>query len=173
LWPQNIVSFVNNIIGIFLQLISSSHNRTHMMAFCVLIWNITTYLMTSLGCKFQKLILCNVILEHPVALHRSDVALCFYAIYVQLLLLLFTCHFFFIDTTCFGLTGHLQVYRLLWLRNLLLTVKLLCFSYVVASDYIWLCGITTNDCDGRPQHKILPPQQEHWRQPQPINPTKP
>jgi hypothetical protein len=27
-----------------------------------------------------------------------------------------------LDTTCFGLTGHLQVYRLLWLRILPLTV---------------------------------------------------
>jgi hypothetical protein len=31
--------------------------------------------------------------------------------------------FFCIDTTCFGLTGHLQRYRFIWLRNLLLTVS--------------------------------------------------
>jgi hypothetical protein len=30
----------------------------------------------------------------------------------------------------------------LWLRNMLLTVIQFCFSYVEASDYIWLCGLT-------------------------------
>jgi hypothetical protein len=67
-----------------------------------------------------------------------DFAFCFYAVYVQLLLL-FSRRFLFIDTTCFGLTGHLQVYRLLWLGNLLLTATVFCFTYVVASDYFWLC----------------------------------
>jgi hypothetical protein len=38
-------------------------------------------------------------------------------------------HYF---TTCFGLTGHLQVYRLLWLRVLLLTVMR--FSFLL----LWL-----------------------------------
>jgi hypothetical protein len=52
--------------------------------------------------------------------------------------------FFFTDTTCFGLTIHLQVYRLLPLRNMLLAVMLFCFSYVFASDYFWLCGLTIN-----------------------------
>jgi hypothetical protein len=50
--------------------------------------------------------------------------------------------FFFIDITFFGLTCHLQLYRLLWLSSLLLTVMLFCFSYAVASDYFWLCGLT-------------------------------
>jgi hypothetical protein len=50
--------------------------------------------------------------------------------------------FFFIDTTYFGLTGHLEVPRLLWSRNLLFAVKLFCFSHVVASDYFWLWGLT-------------------------------
>jgi hypothetical protein len=39
-----------------------------------------------------------------------------------------------LDTTCFGLTGHLQVYMLL--RILLFTVKWFCFlPIVVASGY--------------------------------------
>jgi hypothetical protein len=54
---------------------------------------------------------------------------------------------FFIDTTFFGPTGHLQVYRLLWLRNLPLTVMLFCFSYVASSDYIWLCGLHIDDIE--------------------------
>jgi hypothetical protein len=40
-------------------------------------------------------------------------------------------------------TCHLQVYRLLWWRNLLLTVMPFCFSCVVASDYFRLCGLTS------------------------------
>jgi hypothetical protein len=46
--------------------------------------------------------------------------------------LLFTCHFSSL-ATCFGQTGQ---------KNLLLTVKVLCFSYVVALDYVWLYGLT-------------------------------
>jgi hypothetical protein len=57
---------------------------------------------------------------------------CFYAVYVQLRLL-FTSR---IDNTCFGLTGHLQVYKLLSWRIMLLTIKLFYFCYVVASDCI-------------------------------------
>jgi hypothetical protein len=53
-----------------------------------------------------------VILQHLVALRRSDFAFCFYAVYVQRRLL-FTRRFLFIDNICFGLTGHLQVYTLL------------------------------------------------------------
>jgi hypothetical protein len=56
-------------------------------------------------------------------------------------------HYF---TTCFGLNGHLQVYSLLYFRTLLLTVIM-----------------TMAD-----QHTAeLPPQQEHSRQPQPVNRT--
>jgi hypothetical protein len=82
-----------------------------------------------------------VILQHPVALHKSAFTFCFYAVYVQLRLTIHS-SFFFIDTTCFSLTSHLHVYRLLWLWNLLLTVKLPCFPYMVALDYIWLYGLT-------------------------------
>jgi hypothetical protein len=46
-------------------------------------------------------------------------------------------HYF---TTCFSLNGHLQVYRLLYFRTLLLTVMQFCFSVVIASCYFWLCG---------------------------------
>jgi hypothetical protein len=42
--------------------------------------------------------------------------------------------FFLLDTTCFGLIDHLQVYRLLWLRILLLTVMQVP-STIVASGY--------------------------------------
>lgn len=50
---------------------------------------------------------------------------------------------FFIDTTSSSLTSNLQMYKLLWLRTLLLTAKLFSFSYVVASNYFWLCGLIT------------------------------
>jgi hypothetical protein len=83
----------------------------------------------------------NIKLQHPAALHKSDFAFCFFAIYVQHRLI-FSCQFTFIVTIHFGLTGHHQVYRLLWLRNLLLTVMLFCFSYAAASDFR-LCGLTT------------------------------
>jgi hypothetical protein len=45
----------------------------------------------------------NIKLQHPVALHRSDFAFCFYTVYVQCLLLFSRC-FLFIDTMCFSLT---------------------------------------------------------------------
>jgi hypothetical protein len=48
----------------------------------------------------------NVVLQHPIALHSSDYAFYFYAVYVQRWLL-FTPSFFYTDTTCFDLTGHL------------------------------------------------------------------
>jgi hypothetical protein len=62
--------------------------------------DITYYLTTS------KCILVSVITYNKFKV--SDFAFCFYSVYVQLQLL-FTRRFFFIDTTCFGLTGHLQV----------------------------------------------------------------
>jgi hypothetical protein len=54
----------------------------------------------------------DVILQHPVALHRSDFTFCFYAVCVQHRLL-FTRRLLFKDTTCLGLTRDLQVFRLL------------------------------------------------------------
>jgi hypothetical protein len=45
----------------------------------------------------------------------------------------YSCRFLFIDTRCFSLTGNHQVYRLLWWRNLLLTIMLFCFSHVQGS----------------------------------------
>jgi hypothetical protein len=51
-------------------------------------------------------------------------------------------HYF---TTCFDLNGHLQVYRLLYFRILLLTV--MWFSFYC---YFWLCGY------GRPAHSKTP-----------------
>jgi hypothetical protein len=82
-------------------------------------------------------------LQHSVALHRSEFVfflcrLCATSVIIP--------SFFFIDTTSFSLTSHLQVYRLLPLSILLLTVKLffsLSLCYVVASDYFQLCGLTT------------------------------
>jgi hypothetical protein len=50
--------------------------------------------------------------------------------------------FFLTDTTCFGLIGHLQMYSLLWLRDLLVPVKLVCYSYAVSAHYFWLPGLT-------------------------------
>jgi hypothetical protein len=65
-----------------------------------------------------------------------------FAVYVQCRLI-FSPRFLFTVTTCFGLTGHHQAYRLLWWRNLLLTVIMLfCCSYVVAS-HSRLCGFTS------------------------------
>jgi hypothetical protein len=74
----------------------------------------------------------NITLQHPVALHRSDFAFCFYAVYVQLQLI--PSRFLCTDTTCFGLIDYRQVYRLWWLRSLLFTVMLFCFPYVIAPD---------------------------------------
>jgi hypothetical protein len=71
-------------------------------------------------------------LQHAVVLHRSGFAFRFFAVFMHRRLI-FSRRFLFIDTTCFDLTGHHQVYRLLWWRNLLLTVMLFCFSYVVTS----------------------------------------
>jgi hypothetical protein len=52
----------------------------------------------------------------------------FYAVYMQRRSLFFL-RIPLLDTTYFGLTGHLQVYRLLWLRILLLPV--MGFSFLV------------------------------------------
>jgi hypothetical protein len=56
----------------------------------------------------------NVIFQHPVALNTSDLG---------------------VFATCFGLTGHLQVYRLLWSRILLHCNAVLFSPIVVVSDY--------------------------------------
>jgi hypothetical protein len=52
---------------------------------------------------------------------------------------LFFLHILLLDSTCFGLTGHLQVCRLLWLRILLLTAKR-GFSSIVASGCFGYVG---------------------------------
>jgi hypothetical protein len=77
--------------------------------------------------------------SHGLDNHRLCVP--FSAVYVQHRLIFFR-RFLFIDTTCFGITGHHHVYRLLWWRNLLLTAMLSGFSYVLASDSR-LCGLTS------------------------------
>jgi hypothetical protein len=61
-----------------------------------------------------------------------DFAFHFFAVYVQRRVIS-SRRFLFIIITYFCLTGHHQVYRLLWWRNLLLTVKFFCFSYVFVS----------------------------------------
>jgi hypothetical protein len=76
--------------------------------------------------KCGKYIVANVVFQHPVALYRSDFW-SFHAICVQRRSLFFL-RIPILDTTCFGLTGRLQVYRLLWLRILLLTVM---FSFLL------------------------------------------
>jgi hypothetical protein len=75
-------------------------------------------------------------------LYGSDFLLCFFAIYVQCQLI-FSHRFLFIVTTYFGLSGHQQVYRLFWWRNLLAAhcnAVLLC--YVIASDSSF-CGLSS------------------------------
>jgi hypothetical protein len=60
-----------------------------------------------------------IALNCSILLHCASLALRsrFFAVYLQRRLIF--CHrFLFIDTTCFGLTGYHQVYRLLWWRNL-------------------------------------------------------
>jgi hypothetical protein len=79
--------------------------------------------------------------------HRTrgtNFAFRFFAVYVERQLK-FSRRLLLIVTTCFGLTGH-QVYILLWWRTLLLTVMLFSFSYTVASDYFWLCGLSRCTC---------------------------
>jgi hypothetical protein len=83
----------------------------------------------------------NIKLRHPVALRRSEFELRFFVVHVQRQFLFF-CHFLVIVTTCFGVARHHLVYRLLCWRNLLLTVIMLCFSYVVALDSR-LCQLTS------------------------------
>jgi hypothetical protein len=72
-------------------------------------------------------------LQHPVALRTSGFALCFCVICVQSPLL-FIRRFLFIDTKYFRLTGHLHEYRLLWLKNLLLTVLVFCLQWAADSS---------------------------------------
>jgi hypothetical protein len=86
------------------------------------------YSTNTTGCTHWR-IWPNVVFQQPVALHRPGYAFWFYAVYVQRRLI-FSIRLPFIDINFCGITGHLQGYRLLWLRNLLLTVILFCFSYV-------------------------------------------
>jgi hypothetical protein len=79
-----------------------------------------------------------------------------------------------LDTTCFGLTGHLQVYRLSSLRILLLTVMgfslllqlplgilVLWVTRVVAFGFVWFagcgCGSGVLSCVGQPSYPIIVP----------------
>jgi hypothetical protein len=51
-----------------------------------------------------------------------------------------------LETTCFGLTGHLQRYRLLWLRILLLTALSCGFlSPVVVAESLTVTTYTPED----------------------------
>jgi hypothetical protein len=73
--------------------------------------------------------------------HKTNFASHFFVFYVQRRLM-FSRRLLFIVTACFGLTGHHEMCRLLWWRGLLLTVMLLRFSYVVASNSR-LCGLAS------------------------------
>jgi hypothetical protein len=81
----------------------------------------------------------NVIFQHHIALYRTDLGL-FCAVYVQRRSL-FILHTPLLVNTCFGLTGHLQTYRLLWIRILLLTVMRFSFLLFYLPLVIWLCGL--------------------------------
>jgi hypothetical protein len=90
----------------------------------------------------------------------SDFAFSFFAVYVQRRLI-FCRRFLYVVTTCIGLTVHHQVLRLLRCRNLLLTVMLIWFSYVLASDSS-LCALTScfiwvsmNNCSERVRFMVL------------------
>jgi hypothetical protein len=61
----------------------------------------------------RVLLVHNIKLRHPVAVRRSDFAFRFSAVYAQRRLVV-SRSFHFINTTCSGLSGHHQVYRLLW-----------------------------------------------------------
>jgi hypothetical protein len=87
--------------------------------------------------------------------------------------------YFFIVVTYFGLTSHIQV------KDSAAHCQAVFFSYVFASDYFWLCGLTIwfnfgvlelhvvavwltmNDRNGRPppkkKKKETPAQQEYSR----------
>jgi hypothetical protein len=58
-----------------------------------------------------------VTLNYSILLHCVDETLrfaFFFAIYMQRRLIFSRSFLFIFITTCFGLTGHLQVYRLFW-----------------------------------------------------------
>jgi hypothetical protein len=77
----------------------------------------------------------NIIFQHPVALYRSG-----YGVFVPSMCNIVYYYFFvFLYWTlqCFGLTGHLQEYKLSWLRILLITVMRFSFSGCYC---LWLLG---------------------------------
>jgi hypothetical protein len=90
-----------------------------------------------------------IMLYCSIMLHCIDLTSCFTVMPSMSNFGYYSLTFFFIDTTSFALTGHHHMYRLLWLRHLLLTVKLFCFSYMVA----W----TISDRVGYPPVLILVP----------------
>jgi hypothetical protein len=67
----------------------------------------------------------------------------FCAVFVQRRSLFFL-HIPSLDTTCFGLTGQLQVYRLLWLRILLLTEMRFSFLVLLLPLVILVMWVTIN-----------------------------
>jgi hypothetical protein len=72
----------------------------------------------------------NVRLQHPVALRFVLCRLCATSVTLHL--------FFFIVTTCFGLTGHLQVYRLLWCATHCNAVLLLSCGCLALLLVVWV-----------------------------------
>jgi hypothetical protein len=84
--------------------------------------------------RMLRSLMHNIKLQPSVAPRSYDFAFrCFSAVYVQHRLI-YSDRFLFIVTTCFGLTYHHQLHRLLWWRNLRLTEMLFCFPYVVTLD---------------------------------------
>jgi hypothetical protein len=73
---------------------------------------------------FSYIPFCNVIFQHPVALCRSDLGVPVPSMRNGVRCS-FIRHYF---TTCFGLNGHLQVYRLSYFRTVPLNVMRCSFS---------------------------------------------
>jgi hypothetical protein len=89
----------------------------------------------------QLFLICVMMLYCSILLHCMDLTLHF--AFMPSMCHLVTVHssFFFIDTTCFSLTGLLQVYSLLWLRNLTVHCKaalLLLCGYLRLHLVMWV-----------------------------------
>jgi hypothetical protein len=107
----------------------------------------------------------NVTFRHPVALYRSECG-AFCAVQVQPRSLFFL-RILLLDTTCFGRTGHLHVYRLSWLRILLPNIQSITGNkhQIAAHNTPHTRGsnttdvtktTTTKDYDGRPTRNWTP-----------------
>jgi hypothetical protein len=79
----------------------------------------------------------NVLLQHPVALCRSDLGFSTPSM-CNVVRCSFVRPYF---TACFGPNGHLQVYSLLYFRTLMLTVMRVSFSCCYRLLLFWLCGL--------------------------------